>query len=55
MIKKIKEATDKGDKFIALSTDLSKASDCINHVLLTDKIDSDGVSSMSTKIFSPFE
>ena len=50
MIEKFKEAIDRGDKFGALLTDLSKACDCINHPLLIAKIDSYGVSPLSTKI-----
>ena len=45
-----KEAIDRGDKFGALLTDLSNAFDRINHPLLIAKIDSYGVSPMSTKI-----
>ena len=50
MIEKFKEVIDRGDKFGALLTDLSKAFDCINHPLLIAKIDSHGVSPLSTKI-----
>ena len=50
MIKNFKEAIDRGDKFSALLTDLSKAFDCINHSLLIAKIDSYEVSHLSTKI-----
>ena len=38
MTEKFKEAIDRGDKFGALLTDLSKAFDCINHPLLIAKI-----------------
>ena len=47
---KFKEAIDRGKKFGALLTDLSKAFDCINHPHLIAKIDSYGVSPLSTKI-----
>ena len=50
MIEKFKEAIDGEDKFGALLSDFSKTFDCINHQLLIVKIDSYGVSSMSTKI-----
>ena len=55
MIEKIKEAVIRGVKFGALSTDFSKIFDCINHFikltsLLISKIDSYGVSPLSTKI-----
>ena len=50
MIKKFKEAIDTWDTSGALLTDFSKAFDCINHPLLIAKIDSYGVSSLSTKI-----
>ena len=36
MIEKFKEAIDRGYKFGALLTDLSKVFDCINHLLLFD-------------------
>ena len=50
MIENFKEAIYRGDKFGSLLTDLSKVSDCINHLLLNVKIDSYGVSPWSTKI-----
>ena len=50
MIEKFKEAIDRGDKFGALLTDLSKAFDCINHPLPIATIDTYGVLPMSTKI-----
>ena len=53
MTEKFKEAIDRGDKFGALLTDLSKACDCINSPLLIAKFESYEVSSMSTKLFSP--
>ena len=53
MTEKFKEAIDRGDKFGALLTDLSKAFDCINSPLLIVKLESYEVSSMSTKLFSP--
>ena len=53
MIEKFKEAIDRGNKFGALLTDISRAFDCINHPLLIAKIDSYGFSPSSTKtIFS---
>ena len=50
MIEKFKQAIDRGYKFATLLTDLSEAFDCINHPLFIAKIDSYGVSPMSTKI-----
>ena len=50
MIEKFKEVIDRGDKFGALLTDLSKTFDCIDHPLLIAKIDSYGVSTLSTNI-----
>ena len=50
MIEKFKEAIDREDNFGAHLTDLSKAFHCKNHPLLIAKIDSYGVSHMSTKI-----
>ena len=47
---KFKEAIDKWDKVAALLTDLSKALYCINHSIFITKIDSYGVSLLSTKI-----
>ena len=49
-----REAIDRGDKFGALLTDLSKAFDCINHSPLISKIDSYGVSPLSIKITSSY-
>ena len=54
MTEKFKEAIDRGDKFGALLTDLSKAFHCINYPLLIAKIDSYGVSPLSTKIIFPY-
>ena len=54
MTEKFKEAIDRGDKFGALLNYLSKVFDCINHPLLIAKIDSYGVSPMSTKIVFSF-
>ena len=50
MIKKFKEAIDTWDTFGAILTDFSKAFDYVKHPLLIAKIDSYGVSSLSTKI-----
>ena len=38
MIENFKEAIDRGNKFGALLTDLSKAFECINHPLLIAKL-----------------
>ena len=55
VIKKFKEAIDRGNEFGALLTDLSKAFDCINHPLLIAKLYNYGVSSLSINmIFSYF-
>ena len=50
MTEKFKEAIDRRDKFGALLTNLYKALNCINHPLLIAKINSYGVSPMSTKV-----
>ena len=56
MIKKFKEAFDRGNEFGALLTELSKACDCINHPLLIAKLYSYGVSPLSVNmIFFLFE
>ena len=53
IIKKFKEAIDRGYEFGALITDLSKTLDCINHPLLIAKLYNYGVSPLSIKmIFS---
>ena len=53
MIKKFKEAIDRGNEFGALLTDLSKAFDCINHPYLIAKLYNYGVSPLSINmIFS---
>ena len=53
MIEKFKEAIDRGNKFGALLTDLSKAFDRINHPLLIAKLHNYGVSPLSVNtIFS---
>ena len=46
MIEKFKEVIDRGDKFDALLTDLSKVFDYINHPILIAKIDSYGNSTI---------
>ena len=56
MIKKFKEAFDRGNEFGAPLTELSKACDCINHPLLIAKLYSYGVSPLSVNmIFFLFE
>ena len=50
MTEKFKKAIDRGDKFGALVTGLSKAFDCINHLVFIAKIDSYGVSPLLTTI-----
>ena len=50
MIKKFKEAFDRGNEFGAPLTELSKACDCINHPLLIAKLYSYGVSPLSTNM-----
>ena len=53
MIKKVKEAIDRGNEFGALLTDLSKAFDCINHPLLITKLYNYGMSPLTINmIFS---
>ena len=53
MIKKFKEAIERGNEFGALLSDLSKAFDCINHPLLIAKLCNYGVSPFSINmIFS---
>ena len=53
MIKKFKEAIDRGYEFGAVLTDLSKAFDCINHPRLIAKLYNYGVSPLSINmIFS---
>ena len=47
MIKKFKEAIDRGKKFGALLTELFKAFDCINHPLLIAKLYNYGVPPLS--------
>ena len=52
MIKKFKEAIDRGYEFGALLTDLSKAFDCINHPLLIAKLYNYEVSPLSINMTS---
>ena len=53
MIKKVKEAIDRGNEFGAVLTNLSKAFDCINHPLLIAKLYNYGVSPLTINmIFS---
>ena len=49
MIEKFKEALNRGDKFVALLTDFSKAFHSINHPLPIAKFDNPGVPPLSTK------
>ena len=50
MTEKVYEAIDRGDKFGAILTDISKVFNCINYQVLIVKIGSYGVSPLSTKI-----
>ena len=50
MIKKFKEAIDRGNEFGALLTDLSKVFDCINHRLLVANFYNYGVSPSSINL-----
>ena len=52
MLEKFKEAVDRGNQFGALSTDLSKAFDCIDHKILIAKLYEYGVSSSALNIIS---
>ena len=52
MLKKFKEAIDRGNQFWALLTELSKAFDCIDHKLLIAKLYEYGVSSSALNIIS---
>ena len=54
MLEKFKEATDRGNQFGALLTDLSKAFDCIDHKLLIAKLYEYSVSSSALNIISSY-
>ena len=50
MTEKFEESIDKGNTYGVLLTDLSKASDCIDHTLLIVKLSTFGVSPLSLKL-----
>ena len=54
MLKKLKEAIDRGNQFGALLTDLSKAFDCIDHKVIIAKLYECGVSSSALNIISSY-
>ena len=54
ILKKFKEAIDRGNQSGALLTDLSKAFDCIDHKLLIAKLYEYGVSSSALNIISSY-
>ena len=54
MLEKFNEAIDRGNQFGAVSTDLSKAFDCIDHKLLIAKLYEYGVSSSALNMFSSY-
>ena len=56
IIEKFKETIDRGNEFGSLLTDLSRAFDCINHLLLIAKLYNYGASPLSIDmIFFLFE
>ena len=54
IIEDFKEAINKGNQFGALLVELCKAFVCINHPRLIAKINSEGVSPLSTNMISSF-
>ena len=54
MLEKFKEATDRGNQFAALLTNLLKAFDCTDHILLIAKLYEYGVSSSALNIISSY-
>ena len=54
MLKKFKQAIDRGNQFSALLTDLLKAFDCIDHKLLIAKLSEYGVSSSALNVISSY-
>ena len=54
MVEKCKEALDKGGAYAALFTDLSKAFDCIDHDLLTAKLNAFGMDTNSVKLLHSY-
>ena len=54
MVEKCKEALDKGGAYAALFTDLSKAFDCIDHDILTAKLNAFGMDTNSVKLLHSY-
>ena len=54
MIEKFKESIDKGHKFGALLTEVSKVFDCIDHKILIAKLYSYGISLSSINLLSSY-
>ena len=54
MLEKFKEATDRGNQFGAILTDLLKTFDCIDHKFLIAKLSEYGVSSSALNLISSY-